>query len=352
MGFVEIATALLAHEHTLIDAQDMSHSTPLHVSAFAGNEHLTALLLERGANPNAKDLAGNTPLHRATLEGHVAVMRVLLATGAHADAAGTEGSTPLHLAALSAPTGEAQLSIAELLLSYGADAKKPNRHGDTASSLAQFQGRQRLASLLAQASNDSAAAMSRSSCAAAGSDRSPAAEGAAAASATALANSKDDFSFVLGCLQSPGLRRVLEAFHSSHHYKFRRLHGGDFPLELTALHSQFHGLVARHVERLLGTRGLTWDRAAAACERAVYEGRCSKERLRLLHSSRRFTTLKLSSLSCQALARRAWRRRTRRTRRRKGWLTSCRRIRRRRMSILSSSCRRVMLGTRMFERMR
>lgn len=266
MGFNEMALLLLRHDHTLVNVQDMSSSTPLHVAAWAGNQHLAALLLEHRADANAADLSGNTPLHRATLEGHEEVMRVLLANGASALSLGTEGSSALHFAALSAPVGDGELRLAELLLAYGADPQVTNRHGNTASSLAEHQGRQRLAQRLKEGVSGATGSVISS----------------LNASAASQLASADEFTFVLGCLQSAGLRRVTEAFHSSHHYKFRTNYGGDYPLELTALHTQFTSLASRHLERLLATRGLSWEVAAAACQRAAHDGRCTVRRLALL----------------------------------------------------------------------
>ena len=348
MGFVEIATALLAHEHTLIDAQDMSHSTPLHVSAFAGNEHLTALLL-KWANPmqrTCRNTCCTGDLGRARgCDARAARKRRACRRGRHRR---LDAAAPCRSLGADGRGSAQHCGAAALIWCRRQEAKPSRRHRELA----------RAVSGPAAARQPSGASEQRQCgshepiiCAAAGSDRSPAAEGAAAASATALANSKDDFSFVLGCLQSPGLRRVLEAFHSSHHYKFRRLHGGDFPLELTALHSQFHGLVARHVERLLGTRGLTWDRAAAACERAVYEGRCSKERLRLLqqlsalHDFEAFFSL-MSSASPPRMEEEE-----EEDEEEEGVAHELPPYQET-ADALSSSCRRVMLGTRMFERMR
>ena len=280
MGFDVLARLLIEHEVALVDAQDMGHSTPLHVAAFAGNNHMCATLVEAGASVDATDLSGNTPLHRATLEGHADVMQVLLAHGANANMVGTEGSTPLHFAALAAPV-DAQVELAELLLSYGADPLLTNRHGDSASNLALFQGRQQLARVLNGVAPVASSA-SAASTASAISTAIAATSSADAEDADALERTQDDFLYILGCLQSPGLRRVLLLFHTSHHHKFVKLSGGDYPLELTGLHAQYAGLVSRHIERQLALRGLTWEAASRTCERAAYDGRCSALRLGLL----------------------------------------------------------------------
>lgn len=55
----------------------------------------------------------------------------------------SEGLTPLHMAAI-----KGHLEICQLLISYGADSHIPDRCGFTALDFAEFQGHERVATLL------------------------------------------------------------------------------------------------------------------------------------------------------------------------------------------------------------
>lgn len=191
------------------------------------------------------------------------MIEVLLTHGALVDAIGTEGSTALHFATLATPP-DSQLEIANLLLRFGGQVNLTNRHGKTPYDLATHFGRHDLAQLLLGGGGGGTATDS-------------------GLHAAASASTRDVFDVVLAALQSPALRRVLRAFRAAHHHKFHRHAGGDYPLELTTLHAQYAGLLSRHVERSFGMHGLTWAGAAAVCERAAYDGRCSRPRLQLLH---------------------------------------------------------------------
>ena len=273
MGFDFVAKVLVEREPRLIDACDLTHNTPLHVAAWSGHVATSIALLEAGANVSACDLAGNTPLHRAVLEGHQDVVKVLLQHGANVNAAGSEGSSPLHFAVF-APDFDAQLALARLLLSKGADKQLSNRHGLTPAVLARNVGRPRLAELLGGATpqlQHQPSQLSENSNSSENNNNGWERNGAAYI-----------FHLVLNALQEDSLRSVLTTFHSSHARRFAKHAGGDYPIELATLHAQYAGLVSRHIERELSQRGLTWADAAAACESAAYEGRCSALRLRLL----------------------------------------------------------------------
>ena len=79
-GRHDYVTALLNHELTNINAQDIDGHTPLHKSVFIHNIASIIRLLDRGANINTKDHLGNTPLDYASEEIKREVMDYLLAS--------------------------------------------------------------------------------------------------------------------------------------------------------------------------------------------------------------------------------------------------------------------------------
>ena len=204
-------------------------------------------------------------------------MELLLVHAADVNAAGSEGSTPLHFSVFAVPV-EAQLALAALLLQHGALTHLTNRHGLSPSALAKNVGRHRLAEMLSDAAKTGGSGGGGGG----GSAGDARGEHVRAGPHDGGLGSQDAFRLVLGTLQGPSLRGVLDAFHSSHTHRFVRHAGGDYPVELATLHAQYAGLVSRHVERGLTLNGVTWAAAAAACERAAYDGRCSALRLRLL----------------------------------------------------------------------
>src|SRR6266702_2549186 len=128
---VDIARLLLVHSMDA-NAQDKSHSTPLHWAAFCGRLEITQMLLDHGANANMKDDHGETPLHRVSQgeydshEQGVGITRLLLACGVDVNAQDKNHFTPFLLAALNG-----RLEIAQVLLDHGANANAENDGGET-----------------------------------------------------------------------------------------------------------------------------------------------------------------------------------------------------------------------------
>ncbi len=114
------------------NAQDKSHSTPLHWAAFCGRLEITQMLLDHGANANMKDDHGETPLHRVSQgeydshEQGVGITRLLLACGVDVNAQDKNHFTPFLLAALNG-----RLEIAQVLLDHGANVNAENDGGET-----------------------------------------------------------------------------------------------------------------------------------------------------------------------------------------------------------------------------
>ena len=58
--------------------------------------------------------------------------------------------------------------------------------------------------------------------------------------------------------QARSLREALAAFRSSHASRFVRHEGGDYPVELGPLHTEYVQLVTTHIEAELGRHGFTF----------------------------------------------------------------------------------------------
>ena len=90
---------LLIDAGAIIDAEDHSGATPLHVAASSNPETLDALL-DATADVKARDKNGATPLHNAAeVSGSARNINALLKAGANIEARTKNGSTPLHWAA-------------------------------------------------------------------------------------------------------------------------------------------------------------------------------------------------------------------------------------------------------------
>ena len=76
----------LLNRRALIDLQDESGFTPLHVAAESGNVPACLALLDGGAQKEMTDDLGWTPLHVAAYTGHSQVASILLRQGASVNA--------------------------------------------------------------------------------------------------------------------------------------------------------------------------------------------------------------------------------------------------------------------------
>jgi ankyrin repeat protein len=100
--------------------------TPLMLAAREGNKTIVSLLISKGAEVNAVDIHGWTSLHFACSWGRRDTAHILIVDGqANVNARdstrdGTGGTTPLIVACKGA-----QVTIAKLLLNYGADINLP-----------------------------------------------------------------------------------------------------------------------------------------------------------------------------------------------------------------------------------
>ncbi|WP_371222939.1 ankyrin repeat domain-containing protein [Orientia tsutsugamushi] len=121
--------------------QDVDFKTPLHTSVEHKQEEITKLLLERNANVTLQDNNGNTPLHVAARNHDFKMTETLLSHGnAIVDMQNNKGQTSLHLASTrphtyqgaSALLSKESLSIAQALLTHGANVNLEDEDGNTA----------------------------------------------------------------------------------------------------------------------------------------------------------------------------------------------------------------------------
>jgi len=152
VGRVAIARVLL-DRGAAANSKDNQGRTPLHAVAESysrDNGVLVArLLLECGADVNVPDNYNQTPLHSASYFGRIDTVPVLLNAGADASAKNAEGQTPLHLVSHGPYYSQGDgVGVAQLLLEHGADVNAQDKYHATASDLALYHGRTKIASLL------------------------------------------------------------------------------------------------------------------------------------------------------------------------------------------------------------
>ena len=141
-GHEGTARMLLERGADLEHADELGHTSLMH--ACDGNHCATArLLLEHGARMERGDTMGRSALHWACMRGHVATAELLLERGARIERTSFDGRTPLMWACASdhAP-------VVRLLLSRHAGTRHMDCEGDTALSLAERRGFERIGEIL------------------------------------------------------------------------------------------------------------------------------------------------------------------------------------------------------------
>ena len=124
-------------------AQVYQGDTALHAAAFSYDTAMARELIGRGASIRARNRRGAEPLHAAVMGGpgaphwnptqQRAVIGYLIEAGADPNATAAGGVTPLHRAVRNRCS-----AAVDALLSLGADPRRANDSGSTASDLAQW----------------------------------------------------------------------------------------------------------------------------------------------------------------------------------------------------------------------
>lgn len=116
------ATEALRGGSSIINTRDSSTGeTALHIVVKRRDQAWLGFLIGKGANVNAKDNAGNTPLMAAAQIGYLDGAQLLVARRANVNLANDGGETPIIRA-----VQNRDLPMVRLLLTAGADAKKPD----------------------------------------------------------------------------------------------------------------------------------------------------------------------------------------------------------------------------------
>jgi ankyrin repeat protein len=177
-GNPAIIETMLAKYEALLDQQDSTGKTILHICASRGNPdalkylcsvlhedylnvftklgrnaiwyaacggHLecSRLLLEHNVNSNMTDNFDMTPLAAACKEGHIEVLKLLVQAGTNINAKNSEGMTPLMQAAIAG-----QGKLVKLLVELGADVNLPDLNKMTPLHHAAVGGKSNMCSLL------------------------------------------------------------------------------------------------------------------------------------------------------------------------------------------------------------
>lgn len=116
---------------------DRAGRSPLHYAAMEDDIEAVASLLRSDAPLNQPDHQGFTPLHLAAQEHSVRAAAALLAAGADVDAVNIFGNSALYVAVFNS---RGRGDLIDLLRSYGADPRLPNRSGQTPVGLARLIG--------------------------------------------------------------------------------------------------------------------------------------------------------------------------------------------------------------------
>jgi ankyrin repeat protein len=137
--------ALLRKNPDLARAFSADGFTPLHLSAYFGQETMARILLDRRADPDAvsRNPMALRPLHSAAVSPSLGIAAMLLAHGAQVNAKQHGGWTPLHAAAFNG-----DLAMAECLLAHGADPGSASDDGKTPLDVAVEKGYEQLAAWL------------------------------------------------------------------------------------------------------------------------------------------------------------------------------------------------------------
>ncbi|KAK7081544.1 hypothetical protein SK128_002378 [Halocaridina rubra] len=130
----------------IIDAEDRSYYTPLHLAIKRDADECALLLLEHGASPVKKSASGMTPLHLAADKGSISVCEVLLSRkDVQVSQENDAKATPLHMAAL-----RGSVDVCQMLIRKGARITAVDDKGRTALHVASAEGHEKAVKFLSK----------------------------------------------------------------------------------------------------------------------------------------------------------------------------------------------------------
>jgi ankyrin repeat protein len=141
LGKVEV----LERDLAAVNTYSYDGWTPLHLSAFFGQEEAAIRLMGAGAELNAlsRNALRNTPLHAAVAGGHVSVSLLLIDAGADVNTPDAGGHTPFHIAAEAG-----YVPVVKALLARGADAHVVDAEDRTPLARAAARGHEEIVDLI------------------------------------------------------------------------------------------------------------------------------------------------------------------------------------------------------------
>jgi len=145
-GHEKVVELLLSHNAEIEAQSERTKDTALSLACTKGRYEVVDFLLKKGANKEHRNVSDYTPLSLAASGGYVNIIKLLLQNGAEINSrTGSKlGISPLMLAAMNGNT-----AAVKLLLDMGSDINAQiETNKNTALTLACFQGRQEVVSLL------------------------------------------------------------------------------------------------------------------------------------------------------------------------------------------------------------
>ena len=147
----EAVIKALADSRVLLNMQDRTKNTPLHIAVETSSPEILQYLIQRGANVDVKNIHGETPLLKLLRSDRFSAQNVdcLLLNGADPKVADSRGETALHCAVFRDHT-----EVIDSLIKHGADVNAKTESGYTPLHNAVFQKNPKATFLLLRAGAD------------------------------------------------------------------------------------------------------------------------------------------------------------------------------------------------------
>eukprot|EP00111_Clytia_hemisphaerica_P024707 TCONS_00072807-protein len=142
-GFIDVARVLIKAKPSMIDEQNASGYTAVHLAAKSGKNEMLSFLLENNADNNPQDNHMLTPLALASYEGHKDCVKTLLHYRAAVEARDPNNKTSLFFAA-----AEGHAEVVKCLLDHGANVTHKDRTGQNLLDVAIKEGKVDVANVL------------------------------------------------------------------------------------------------------------------------------------------------------------------------------------------------------------